>query len=93
METLELILPARAAKHHGGDPEKSPRLRVLLDILSDGQWHSSLYLENALRLRGEKTVAIGSCVADLRKSGKRICCRYSCTTESGNRIYMYRLII
>lgn len=76
-------------KHHGGDPSKSNRLKTLLDIFSDGQKHSSITLEAELERRHGRTVAIGSCVADLRKSGYSMECEYSHTTENGARIYQY----
>ena len=73
-------------RNHHARVENSARLQRVLDVLSDGRWHSSL--EIAMKAR---TVAPGSCVAELRSNGFDIECRYRETTEEGRRVFEYRL--
>ncbi len=71
---------------HHARIERSPRLKRVLEVLSDREWHSSL--EIAIRAG---TVAPGSCISELRSNGYVIDCRFREVDLNGRRVYEYRL--
>lgn len=61
--------------------EKSERLQLVLSLLEDGRWHSTLDI-----VIGAGVCAVNSCVAELRANGLRIACR-----RVGRDRFEYRL--
>ena len=74
------------ANHHAR-LENSERLRKVKAILEDGMPHTSLEIAQKAQ-----TVAPGSCVSELRTAGIDILCRYKGKSESGSKVYEYRMI-
>ena len=71
---------------HAARPDSSPRLRRVLEVLRDGQEHSTRELVDEARV-----MAVNSCIAELRQNGYQIDCRAR-KTEGGERYYTYRLL-
>ena len=67
---------------HAADAARSPRLRRVLDVLSDGRWHTTRDL-----VREADVVAVNSCVAELRQGGLVV----ACERVPGQRAWRYRL--
>lgn len=72
---------------HAARIERSPRLQRVLELLSDGAWHSTLEIVQAARV-----CAVNSCIAELRDNGLAIACRQD-RRRDGTRIWLYRLEI
>ena len=62
---------------------RAPRLRRVLDLLSDGRWYST---RDIIGLAG--ICAVNSAVAELRAKGCHIDCRH----VTGGRRWVYRLV-
>lgn len=74
---------------HAANSEKSGRLQRVLSVLRQAgkQGVSSRELQEKSR-----TVAPGTCVSELRKSGYVIDCEHLVTYGDGTKVYLYRLI-
>ena len=70
---------------HAAKLEKSPRLRRVHALLSDGCERSTL--EIAI---GARVCAVNSCIAELRANGAGITCR-QVTSPAGERLFLYRM--
>lgn len=70
---------------HAARIDKSPRLKRVLDLLSDGQEHSTLNISLSARV-----CAVNSIIAELRANGFRIDCRQVAT--GGERVWYYRMV-
>lgn len=60
----------------------SKRLKRVWDVIKDSEWHGSFEVTQRT-----KTVAVGSCMADLRKRGFDVA-----TRQLGQGHYEYRLV-
>ena len=69
---------------HAARVDRSPRLQRVLDVLRDGQEHSTLDL-----VRRAGVCAVNSIVAELRAGGYAISCRQA--SVDGERRWWYRL--
>ena len=69
---------------HAARLDRSDRLRRVLDVLEDGQEHSTLDLVMLARV-----CAVNSIVSELRMNGCFIACRQ--VVENGSRVWLYRL--
>jgi len=69
---------------HAAKLEDSPRLRRVLDVLSDGKEHTTLDIATRARV-----CAVNSCIAELRENGVKIDCRQD--YNAGQRLWLYRL--
>ena len=72
---------------HAADITKSHRLRQYLDIMADGQWHSTRALQ-------EKTgsMCTHTDIAELRANHQPVSsAKYLGKTETGARVFGYRL--
>lgn len=69
---------------HAAKVASSPRLRRVLDVLSDHREHTTLEIAE----RG-RTVAVSACVSELRANGHAIACRQEKRPEG--RVWLYRL--
>jgi len=67
---------------HAARLEASERLKRVLTLLKDGQWHSTLDI-----VMGAGVCAVNSCVAELRANGFRVECR-----RVGRERFEYRLV-
>lgn len=73
---------------HAGNPDRSARLRRLLDVLTahpDG-------LTTAELISWTGSCAPHSDAAELRQSGYRVDCRYEGRTATGRRVHRYVLV-
>lgn len=62
--------------------DKSPLLKKAWRIMYDGRWHGSLVIQKAT-----DTVAVGSCMADLRKKGFTVICKRRKGFKKNRHIY------
>ena len=70
---------------HAATVERSPRLRRVLELLRDGQEHSTREI-----VEDAKVMAVNSCIAELRANGYQV--ETARHTEHGERYYTYRLL-
>ena len=70
---------------HSASLDRSPRLRRVLDYLSDGRDRSTREI-----MLGAEVCAVNSCVAELRDNGREIDCRVEVGADGG-RVWLYRL--
>ena len=73
-------------KAHSGTLERSVRLNKMLCMLQDHADHTTFELSFKAN-----DMAVHSTIADLRKNGKNISCKYSHMTEDRRKVYNYRL--
>lgn len=62
----------------------SPRLRRVLDLLSDGRPRTTLQI-----VRGARVMAVSACVSELRQHGAEIACVQGLTNEQ--RVWIYTM--
>ncbi len=79
--TYQLGIDFDRRRGHYAKVENSPRLRRVLDVLDDGEWHSTFDIMSRTQL-----CAVGSAVSELRANGLDIESR--CV---GQGKYEYRL--
>jgi hypothetical protein len=71
---------------HAAKVSTSSRLQAVLDVLSDGRWHSSYELTMKTH-----SVAPHSDLHEIRQNGYPVEQRYNGETPNGRRISEYRL--
>jgi hypothetical protein len=71
---------------HHARLDSSPRLKKLLAVLSDGQWHSTADLSHRCH-----NYAVGTSISELRANGKRIESKMVRADISKERWFEYRL--
>ena len=76
----------RRANHHAR-VESSVRLQKALALLESGKWCSTLEIAQAAN-----TAAPGSTISELRSNGYHIESRFGRVTESGRKVWEYRLV-
>jgi hypothetical protein len=72
---------------HAASPDKSERLKRVLDVLrAHPHGISSINLQEQA-----ETVAPGTCVSELRRAGYPIKCEYLMRKANGSKVYIYTI--
>jgi hypothetical protein len=72
---------------HGANPDRSDRLKRVLDVLrAHPHGISSINLQEQAQ-----TVAPGTCVSELRRAGYHVRCEYLMRKLNGSKVYIYTL--
>ncbi len=74
-------------RSHYAIAHRSDRLMAVYHALKDRMYHSTRQL-----IKETGQCAINSIVHELRQNGIKIECRYVRTTDTGARVYVYRLL-
>lgn len=75
-------------KIHAGNPATCPRLRKVLELLTErGPAGATTWELHAL----DENLAAGTTVSELRANGHDISCKYLETNERGRKVYRYTL--
>lgn len=72
---------------HFANIEKSNRLQKLMDVLKDGYEHVTHEIQQRTG-----SMAPATDVSEARHNGAMINCRYICRSETGRKVYGYRMV-
>lgn len=79
-EQLSFPFPKRPGFHYARI-ENSPRLKLVFDYLTDGEWHTTRDI-----IEGAQVCAVNSCADEIRANGFQVDC------ERRGSVWVYRLV-
>ena len=74
-------------RSHYAIAHRSERLKRIYNLLKDGKSYTSRQI-----VRLANVIALSASIDELRKNGVRIKCTYVRTTDTGARVYEYKLL-